>query len=205
MIFSWFRSKKLGDHEKQFNELLNLDNDIFVEVVGEMIAQQHGVSSAMCLVALQNAAQITFALKEYVRKNPGVGLPTTIDDNIRLLSKALDSDGADEINTRRHYWFLFSLMIMRVTEICKKTDPHNASCTRMWRSLIEGGQFLHSSLEHNVLWSHLEKDWFSPVKTEKDGLKFVLNYMLPDWLKKNEAIQQCAELADVRLVAGYFL
>src|SRR5688572_624847 len=128
------------------------------------------------------------ALKTMRAKNPGAGLPVSLEDNIRVLAKSLDENSSDEVAIRRRYWFLFSLLIKRATKMSQDSESRTASCVKMWGALVQGGQFLHSSLQHNILWSDLEKEWFSPIKTEKEGMKFVLNFMLPAWLKNDASI-----------------
>jgi hypothetical protein len=75
----------------------------------------------------------------------------------------------------------------------------------MWISLADGGQSLKASLEHNIIWSDQEKEWFSHIKSEEEGVKYVLNYVLPSQLKPNADLISFAATIDIRWVAGRYL
>lgn len=204
-MFSRFLKKSAREHEQLLNSLLKLDDTAFVETVANMVAAQHGASGAMCLVALENIRPILAFLKDHKRKNPQADFPETIEDSLSVLAKELDSRNTDEINERRHYWFFFSLLILRATRIGEHNDRENKAVVRMWCALVQGGQHIPQSLAHNILWSDLEKEWFAPLKTEKDGMMYVLNQMLPKWLRQHEDIKNIAVLGGIRSVGGHFM
>jgi hypothetical protein len=201
VIFSWLRPKS-SKPKDEFSQLLELKEEMFVDVISQMIVQQHAVSSAMCVVAFQNLNPILSATRQYAEKNPDYGLPTTVEETILLLSK--DRDNQDEISERRRYWFLYALLIKRATTLCEGSPSMTDACARMWAALAGGGRSLETSLAHNMIWSELEKAWFSQIKSEQDGLKYVLNHIVPNFLRSNPALKEFALDAGIRWVAGRY-
>jgi len=204
-MFSRFFKRSAKEHEELLEKLLKLNNIAFAEAVADMIAAQHGASTAMCLIALENIKPILAAFKDQNRKNPQAGFPESLEANLLMIAKGLDDSNADEIDKRRRYWFFFSLLILRATRICEGNNQGGNAVAKMWCALVQGGQYVPLSLEHNILWSDLEKEWFALLKTEKDGIKYVLNQMLPKWLQQHEDINNIAALGSIRLVGGHFL
>jgi hypothetical protein len=48
-------------------------------------------------------------------------------------------------------------------------------------------------LEHNIIWSEEEKNWFADLKDANDGVCYVVNLMVPKHYRADPIFQEIAK------------
>ena len=120
------------------------------------------------------------------------GMAHHYDDVFRLTFEKLTSPTDDEINRRRHEWFLRSLLLYRLMQKASTNPSINGTVVEIWATLASSGQYLKALLEHNIIWSEEEKDWFADLKDENDGVRYVVNLMVPKHYRADPIFQEIA-------------
>jgi hypothetical protein len=125
-------------------------------------------------------------------------IPNPVDSFIEFLWKdylQLDNTSKTEIPRRRILWFLHGLYLMKVNEIAEHERSYESQLAAIWVHLIECSRVFKNALEHNVIWSDEEKEWFGVtgkslcfVSTETDAMKFCKNMIVPHWFRKNDKL-----------------
>jgi hypothetical protein len=92
----------------------------------------------------------------------------------------------------RHEWFLRSLLLYRLMQKASTNPSINGTVVEIWATLASSGQYLKALLEHNIIWSEEEKDWFADLKDENDGVRYVVNLMVPKHYRADPIFQEIA-------------
>ncbi len=202
MVFGFLKKKK-SIHSQEVESLLALDRHSFTRFVRDLLVESEPASATMCIVALQNLGPILQAFLKIGQRKPNSGWPEDLDAFIRLLTK--DNPPEEERASRRHYWLLWASLVRRATTFAEHDVSLQQDTAVIWVRLIEGGKYLKVLLRENIVWDTSEKEWFTHIKSEKQGAQYVLNYMLPKWLFRHAEIDAIAETLDLHLVTDYYL
>ncbi|MFZ4125882.1 MAG: hypothetical protein ACOYJ2_07435 [Rickettsiales bacterium] len=179
--------------------LLDMNDNQFVETVLGSIKSGEPSSGSMIAVAYMNLSVMRSSMMIIAKERGDESTATNIEELIKMLS---ERQNEDEIKKRRVSWFLLAALIMRSDGIAQKNKELENQAAKMWVQIADGCQFLHRVLEQNAIWSSSEKEWFSLVKNEKDGIDYCLNHVMPKYLKKNHVI---TEYALEKQIFGWYL
>lgn len=189
----WFRKQK-PKPEPRLSDALVLDDPRFVEFVRSLVSDAEPGARTMSTVALHNLRYIFPESLPEKYEGERVPLASDLDGQIRFLgSRNYDEERA----FRRNAWFLWAALITRATNLAERASSAQEAAAEIWEMLAREAQFIEHRLTHNIVWSDQEKVWFSHIKSEKDGVSYVLNHMLPSWLKQHPRIKACANEFDV--------
>jgi len=125
--------------------------------------------------------------------HPFDGMVHRYDDVFRLIFEKLTSPTDDEINRRRHESFLRALLLYRLMQKASANPSMTDTVVEIWATLASSGQHLKSLLEHNIIWSEGEKVWFADVKDANDGVRYVVNLMVPKCYRVEPTFQEIAK------------
>jgi len=193
MFFNWIGKKK-AQREHWSVQILQLDAHGFIQAVKDLLSESEPAAATMCVVALQNLGPILSVAKNMARDHPGKGIPTDLDSTIRFLNQGIPP--TDEREKRRQDWFLWALLVQRASALANRNAAFHEDAAMIWIRLAEGGKYLRVLLEENIIWDNSEKEWFTPIVSERDGASYVLNHMSPKWLRSNDKINAFAESHD---------
>lgn len=169
--------------------ILKLSDNDFVQAAVDGIKAGDPASGAMIAVAYMNLIPIIAVSKRIAEEKNDPTLPTDTDGFIKMLA---EKQHEDEIGQRRTSWFFLAAVLMRATTLANKNKELENRVAEIWIHVAEGCRFLKNSLEHNVIWSANEKQWFNMLKDENDGIKYCVNHVMPKQLRANPAIKEFA-------------
>jgi hypothetical protein len=84
---------------------------------------------------------------------------------------------AARLKSRRLFWFFKAALVKRATDIASRTPLLQPDVAAIWIMIARGCAHLPELLEDNQLWSKQEKQHFSVIRTEKDGVSYALHLL----------------------------
>jgi hypothetical protein len=188
-MFDWFR-KKAREPAKPHADgaaMLALSNPAFVDLCVKMIRGDQPGANAMVVVAF-DLLRVTLPLGAHALKLEGKN--NSPDDVFRTLFDHCMSGTNDVVNQRRHGAFLRALLfhdLMRREE----SDPTlHAAVVGIWVELASSGRFIRNLLEHNIVWSDVEKSPFRDFKTDDDVVSYIVNSIVPARYRSHRTFQE---------------
>jgi hypothetical protein len=121
------------------------------------------------------------------------GMVQYYDDVFRLIFVKLTSSTDDEINRRRHEWLLRALLVYRLMQKASANPLLKGADVEIWATLASSGQCLKALLEHNIIWSEEEKGCFGNLKDANDGVRHIVNLMVPNDYRADPIFQELAK------------
>ncbi len=190
---------KSGEEEANIAEVVKLADAPFIAAVRGMVEQGSPAGWTMLAVACQNLEPIMMATTELAEENPGRGVPADVDGVIRFISNGIKS-ASDEIGRRRLMWLFQAALIRRATEIASRTPALQPDVAAIWILISRGCALIPEILAQNQLWSSQEKEYFTVIHTEKEGLKYGLHILAPAYLRKSDLLTKFAESNGILLL-----
>jgi len=130
-------------------------------------------------------------------KHPKKGLPKDIDGFIIFNSRSL-LEVQEDIAVRRLHWFAMAGLVKKATTICIK-NKYDDDSAFIWIRLASGGAIAEDALRHNIVWDHQEKSSFSHIHSERSGIDYILNHVMPSALRRNRTINDFSGEHDIFL------
>ena len=183
-MFKFLRKKQASSPYETF---LSLPDDEFVVAVQEILSESVPATHAMYVVAYQNQALMMPALERLPMEDPSQ--PWNTCEAIKLIAKLRETH-TDEIVSRRLSWFFGALLVKEATERALGKPDIEDTAAEIWLYLIRGSAHIKHLLEHNIVWSEDEKEWFSLIQNESDAMRHTISYVLPKGLRQHPKIKQ---------------
>jgi hypothetical protein len=73
---------------------------------------------------------------------------------------------------------LRALLLYRLMQKASANPSIRGTVVEIWATLASRGQYLKPLLEHNIIWSEEEKNWFADLKNANDGVRYIVNLMV---------------------------
>jgi hypothetical protein len=183
-MFGFFKKKKPSSSYEAF---LSWPDDEFVVAVQKILSENVPASHAMYVVAYQNQAPMMTAIERLPMEDPS--RPWNTCEAIKIIAKLRETH-TDEIVSRRLSWFFGAFLVKEATERALGKPDLEDTAAEIWLYLIRGSAHIKQLLEHNVVWSEDEKEWFSLIQNESDAMRHTISYVLPKSLRQHPKIKQ---------------
>ena len=85
------------------------------------------------------------------------------------------------------------MLLYRLGEKASANPSLKPTVVEIWAMLASSGQYLKRLLEHNVVWAEDEKAWFADIKDANDGVRYVVNLMVPDSYRADASFKDLAK------------
>lgn len=187
-MFNWFKRKPIPS---PLVLILDLDDAAFVKAIHSVTESGRPNAWAMCVVAYETLLPIMEISFEFARSIGDKTAPADLDGYIRLLAERLE-ENKDEVKRRRIGWLFQAALILRATRKAETNSVLLPEVAAIWIALVRGGSVLHAAIKHNVLWSDLEKSFFSHINDEKSGMDYVLNLLAPKFVREHPSVEAFA-------------
>ena len=193
-------------------QLISADDGAFVDSVRSLIGNLDPNGVIQVMVAYKNLTPILRACKHsFIKATPEeiAGMKYRLDtiegfieftcDDYESHSgpfgvfKGLKRWGLANLNTgldatkRRDLWFAHAAFLMRANSIAENREQYQDATADIWIHIIENGTVFKGALQHNILWSDDETDWFRTKDIwldDKGGREFCAR-TTPRYLLKN--------------------
>jgi hypothetical protein len=186
MGFNIFRRKPAS--WSQADAILRLSNLEFARHVKSAISEEPPNAHAMILVAYEKT-RIGVLATEQVWADRGVSV--NFDDSIRTMLNDGDDRG-NEIRRRRRLWGLSALFLIRLNRLAQKDVSIRPITAEIWGILALSGQVMKSVLADNIVWTEEDKWSFAGVGVGTRGIAFILDYIMPRFLREEPTIHEFA-------------
>jgi hypothetical protein len=185
-MFGWFRRRASSSGTGTAAEtLLKLPDDRFAAISKEVFDREISATHAMAVVAYQNIFPALGALRTIMEEQ---GQRFSFDEAMSAVLSGLE-EKHDPINERRFLWFFLGFVVRRLTDKAAKEPTLRPIAADIWYLLAVSGTHLKVLLEHNIVWTDTEKLWFSDLKNDADGIRYVTNYIMPKIYRNDPRIQ----------------
>lgn len=191
-MFGLFKRKT---PENPLKSVLDQDCLAYALFVEELFENMERGSRAHVLVAYLNLFPTISVMRSYAAEH---GEEYSIDEFI--LGCAHNHEAAnDEINTRRHAWFMWAAMIYRITEKCADEDKIRDILAGIWCGIARDSPLLKALLPDNVVWQNDEKAYFDLVLNgpDKEIVAWTINHGGPRVIWPSPVIKSLAEKFDL--------
>jgi hypothetical protein len=122
---------------------------------------------------------------------------------------SLAASSQDEIPRRRTLWFIHALLVMRANQIAERERAYEDAVAEIWIHLIACSRVFGDALEHNVMWSIEEKEWFGTARSplcfvleERPAMLFCANHIMPKWLRENAKLTERLRMLEIEKIFG---
>ncbi len=199
-------------------ELFRVGDPQFLQAVNLRVSSLNPNGVSMLIVAYKNLIPMFEACKQLAERDPvkaarekhNVGTMEGFFGSLcdsyeemtaEHLSKTLNIDmreAAEQVerSKRRIAWFAQALLLLRADKLAM----NNTQCLDMhaetWAFIARNITIFRSVLEHNILWTDEEMDWFgtktdkfSFMKDQKSAFDYCISIIMPKYLRKTEIIR----------------
>jgi hypothetical protein len=188
-MFNWLKKKK---KEPELAALLKLDDIHFGNVVGETILKEDPSGTVMILVAYANLTPILGAAKVIAKEHSLSDLPQTLDEHLYKIADRIENDKMNERALRRSMRFFTAGLLKRATEKASANPELRDIMIEAWFHIIKNSSYTAHILKTNILWSDVEKGYFSDINDELSGMKS--SYLdSPSWVQHHPLVQKFAK------------
>jgi hypothetical protein len=174
--------------------LLGMTDDHFARFVKELFETEAPPTHAMAVVGYMNMDGYLRAYEHLAQRE---GKVFDVDDFARIVFKEYASSPQDEIKQRRSSWFFMGTAALRLNRKAATNPALRSAAVDVWIMMASSGKYLKALLEHNVVWSDKEKEWFAGLRNEKDGIRYVINFAVPKLFHDDPAIMDLAKQNDI--------
>jgi len=198
-MLKWpFERRRIRSAADPILGVLYLKEESFISYTRDRIYDLNPNGGLMTLVAYKNVGPLLGAMKD-LYKTTTKPLPTECSDTIAGFIEWLYNDyisltpsSQNEIPRRRTLWFIHALLVMRADQIADRERAYGDVVAEIWMHLIECSRVFGGALEHNVVWSTEEKEWFGTARSplcfvlkERPAMVFCANHIMPEWIRTN--------------------
>jgi len=175
-----------------FTAALSFDGDAYTSFVIESLRGQDRFTLAMVIVAYANIQFILNAARTLQIGDRSNAL--TAQKFIESSSKAVLNEKLNEVNLRRHSWFLFSALLYRATHDVDASAASFEELANLWCEVAECAPVLKGLLPHNVVWSEEEKEAVSPIYEgdDLDAMIYVIHWIVGKRIWACSALEEFA-------------
>jgi len=149
----------------------------------------------MCVVAYENLQPIETGF--FMASKLDGGDATSYDDFLKFLTSIIERGRLDELHKRRIMYFINAGLIKRAGFKAYNNPELHDDVAIIWTMLIRGSAHLRALLEHNVIWSEEEKEFFTGIKNDYSGMRHAINIVMPKWLQDNIIIKNFRDEYDL--------
>ncbi|MEQ1717037.1 MAG: hypothetical protein ABL907_13805 [Hyphomicrobium sp.] len=167
----------------------------YADFVSGMVRAADSATLAMSAVAYENLQPAIGAL-ETVSSTGSVD----VDKLLAAAYRQMDVSASDPINSRRWTWFAMALHLVRLDRMAEANPSLRRQAAANWLLVADAGKSIPKLLEWNEVWKPEEKIWFNETKIEKDGIEYVLLFMMPRIYRADQLVRLFADRHDIILL-----
>jgi hypothetical protein len=87
--------------------------------------------------------------------------------------------------------------VLRLNEKAATNPTLRPTAADLWVMMAESGRYLKALLAHNVVWNDGEKEWFSALKNDLDGISFVIDHVVPKLYRNDPRLTELAKTNNI--------
>lgn len=163
-------------------------DDQYARFVVDLVGGAEPATLAMVAVAYENLRPMLAAFEN--RPTPDVRM--SLDQVIETMQSRIEAFKADPINARRYAWFLIAAHVTKLDRLAENTPSIRQRAVDNWIRLADAGLYIRQLLASNVVWKAEEKVWFDDVRTDLDGVRYVLTLSMPRGYRADPRAQSAA-------------
>jgi hypothetical protein len=173
--------------------LLSMPDDVFAQAIKQGIQELPPISHVMILVGYANAKPIYEVAKQAAKKRGEL--------EVFLKSLLSGSDWPqDEINQRKYGWYFYGFSLLQLADRAIENSKLNILLADIWFILTSAAERIDikNAIGANIIWKPDEKQWFTTVKNETDGIRFIVNHLVPKEYRGDPRIKRLLQINEDR-------
>jgi hypothetical protein len=163
-------------------ETLNaISDETYASNVRKMILEAEPGGRAMTVIAYKNLwMPVLSSMKHQSEgKFPDFSLENLIAWQIEDAQRAAHQN--DKVNAIRFIWFATAACVMRMDwTIVNRHREFEEVGAEIWLALASSGAHIGPLTKDSAIWTPEEKARYSGLSTARDGICYVLNFVMPD-------------------------
>ena len=161
------------------------------QFVSEFISNAQPSERAMCVVGVENLKPVLRAMRDLAKEK---AQHFDSASALGITHKLIERAGDDPVKSRRALWHVMANLVMHLDSIAIDEPQLTEIAIDVWLMLAESGQYIPNLLRSNIVWTADEKCWFENVKTEREGMMYVIKYSMPRTYKRHLRIKAFADI-----------
>ena len=196
-MFSIFKRKK---DPTSAELLLGLSDSHFVSKVSELIAMGPPNAQVMRLIAYENLEFFMRVMSEIKSEKSNQEIPSSIEEYILYIERAIDPNPDKEVAARRLGWFFQAALLKRAEGIWQNSSEYDEVMAKMWITIADGCYCLPNVIQNVIIWNDREKVLLRHIESEKEAITYCLNLVAPKEVLKLEPVKEYAREKGIWLV-----
>ena len=181
--------------QRLFPLAFELKDDELIRFIRGVFEGQKPLVAALFLVALENLPVYYSVFCNAMResKEHTASMDGMVAFVLEAHAQHQGRSDADELNKRR-WFYLYVAALLNIAHARARLKPELWDpIADIWVLLMDGARQLRATIDRTELWKPSEVDFFSDVKSEEDGERFIESVLLPKEIRYHAKLLACFE------------